>query len=195
MDITLEALGLTKKAVEEKVIEVAVERLLSGATYDESGNVEYIDSKLHDKMKALVKERIDETVNIFGEKHILPNVSEYIQNITLEKTNQWGEKQGDGKTFIEYLVQQAENYMTEEVDADGKTKKEHRGGGSYWTGSTTRIVYMIDKHLNYEIKEAMKQALVNANSSISMGIQEAVKMKLAEIQESLSISVISKKKR
>lgn len=194
MEITLESLGLTKKALEEKVIEIAVEKLLSGVTYDEDGNVDYIDSKLQEKMKKLIKERIDETVNIFAEKNVLPKVSEYIETINLQETNTWGEKKGEPLTFIEYLLKRAEAYMCEEVDTDGNSAKDcKRRGRSFYGSKHTRLAYMVDKHLYISIETAMKQALKDVDSIIAEGLCETVKIKLKEIQEKISIGMNVKK--
>lgn len=189
MEITLESLGFTKKALQEKVIELTVEKLLCGVTYDEDGNVETVDSKLQEKMRKLIKEKIDETVKIFAEKDVLPNVQKYIEDINLQQTNQWGEKQGEKITFIQYLVKCAENYMLEKVDYDGKAQSE----SSYsWSGKQTRIAYIVDKHLHYSISTAMQNSLKIANDAIAQGIAETVKIKLDEIKESIKVGVSMK---
>ncbi len=190
MEITLESLGLTKKALEEKVIELAVEKLLSGVTYDEYGNVETVDSGLQKKMRKLIIERIDETISIFAEKYVLPKVSDYIQNINLQETNKWGEKKNEKLTFIEYLIQRAEVYMKEPVDSYGYSQEECRTKRDTWYGSKSmRIEFMIDKYLHNSIESAMKDALSIANKALVTGIQETVKMKLEEIVKSIKIGI------
>lgn len=191
MEITLESLGLTKKAVEEKAIEVAVEKLLYGKTYDDCGNEDDVDTKLHDKLKVLIKERIDETINVFAEKHVLPKVSEYIENIVLQTTNKWGEKKGEPLSFIEYLIERAEEYMKEQVDNQGKSKSE--SGGYSWSGKETRITHLIHQHLKYNIEKAAKESLKSANDVISEGICKTVEIKLKEVVDSLKVNVSTNK--
>jgi hypothetical protein len=48
---------------------------------------------------------------------------------------------------------------------------------------------MIDKHLHFSIESAMKSAVSNANSAIVGGLEETVKIKLAEIAKSLKVTV------
>ena len=47
---------------------------------------------------------------------------------------------------------------------------------------------MIHKYLQYQLENFAKEALKTANDSIIGGIQEAVKIKLAEVQKNLKIS-------
>lgn len=194
MEITLESLGLTKKALQDRIIELAVERLLTGVTYDEDGNIDFIDSKYHEKMKNLIKDRINETITIFAEKHVLPKVNEYIENIALQQTNQWGEKKGTSVTFIEYLIQRANEYMVEEVNSDGRSKDECKNrNDSFYSTKQTRVAFMIDKYLYITIQNAMQEALKNANTSIVNGIEATVKLQLEEISKSMKCALSIKK--
>lgn len=193
MEITLESLGFTKKQLQERVIETAVERLLTGVSYDEDGNTQSVDTKLYGKLQTLIKERIDETIRIFAEKNVLPKVTEYIETLILQKTNSWGEKEGKPFTFIEYLISRSENYMLEQVDSDGRSEAECRDGGKSWYGSkTNRITFLVNKNLHDNIETAMKNALVIANNSIATGITETVKTKLNEIIMALKVTVGTK---
>ena len=189
MEITLESLGFTKKQLQEKVIEHAVEKLLSGVTYDEDGNTEAIDSKLQEKMRRLIVDKIEETIKIFAETNVLPNVQKYVEEIKLQQTNQWGEKKGENISFTEYLIKRAEAYMLEKVDNEGKSQKELPYS---WLGIQTRIAYMVNKHLHHSIEIAMKNALQIANSTLVAGIEDTVKIKLQEIVDSIKCSVKTK---
>lgn len=90
-------------------------------------------------------------------------------------------------SFLEYLVDRAEAYLTEKVSFDGKTKAESRGYS--WNGTQTRLSYLVDRHLHYSIEKAMKNALANANKAIVQGLEDTVKLKLGEIQKSLKVTV------
>lgn len=187
MSIDLESLGFTKEELQERVINQLCKQVMTGTACDEDGNEHFEDSAFAKKLTKNVKEHIDATVAKMAEKHILPRVAEYIENLTLQKTNSWGEKTGEKLTFIEYLTKQAEVYMNEEVNYDGKNKKQC---DSYsWKSTQTRLAHLVHQHLHYSIETAMKNALQIANSAITTGIQETVKLKLKEISEGLKVSL------
>jgi hypothetical protein len=188
MNVTLESLGISKESVEQKLIEHLAQELLTEIQYDHDDDSEYrARSSLAKKLDAMVKQHIDTTINALAQKHVLPNVTSYIENLTLQTTNQWGEKKGAPVTFIEYLTQRAEDYMQEKVNYDGKTKAD--SGGYSWSGTQTRITYMVNQHLHYSIETAMKNALQLATSGIATGLQETVKVKLAEVSQKLKVEV------
>jgi hypothetical protein len=188
MNVTLESLGISKDAIEQKLIEHLAEQLLTEISYDYDDEREYrAKSSLAKKLDAIVKQHIDATINALAEKHVLPNVASYIENLTLQTTNQWGEKKSAPVTFIEYLTQRAEDYMQEKVSYDGKAKSE--ASGYSWNGTQTRITFMVHQHLHHSIEAAMKQALQIATSGIASGLQETVKVKLAEVSQKLKVEV------
>jgi len=191
MEFTLESLGFTKEELQEKVIERLCQQVMEGtAAYDEDREEYFEKSAFAKKLKGLVTEHIDAKIHEIAAEHVLPRMSEFIENLILQKTNCWGEKQGQSVTIIEYIVQRAEAYMTEKVDLNGKP---NTGRDSYWKASDTRIGHMIDGYLKYHIETAMKDALTTANNSIAEGISATVKMKLEEITKTLRVSAGIKK--
>lgn len=185
--ITLESLGFTKEDLQDRVIDQICAQILSGKTYDEDGNEEYADSQFKRKLEERLMKHLTDRVNAIAEAHVLPNITTLMENLVLQTTNKWGEKKGEPVTFIEYLVQRAEAYIQEEVNHQGLSKSQ---ADSYnWSKSTTRIAYMINAHLQYNIEAAMKKALSAANSAIVGGIESAVKIKLEEIVKGLHLSV------
>lgn len=190
MNITLESLGLSKDAIEQKLIDHLAEQLLTEIQYDYDDDSEYrAKSDLAKKLDTIIKQHINTTINALAEKHVLPNVTSYIENLTLQTTNQWGEKKGQPVTFIEYLTQRAEDYMQEKVNFEGKPKGD--ANGYSWSGTQTRITHMVHQHLHHSIEIAMKQALQIATSGIATGLQETVKTKLAEVSQKLKVEVKS----
>lgn len=148
--------------------------------------VERVSGEDFSALDSVLKKAIDEAIDGYCKKNILPRVEQQIREVVLIETNKWGEKVGKPLTFTEYLVSRAEHYITEQVDFNGKTRAED----SYnWRGTQTRIVYLIEKHLHYEIERAMKAALQTANNAIAGGITEAVKIKLGEVVQSLQVNV------
>lgn len=185
LNTTLEYLGISKEDIEKKLIDRMADQLLKETKFDfEDENS--VKSDLIKKMNKLIQKQVDDTVTAIAEKHILPEVASYIENITLQQTNSWGEKIGKSLTFIEYMTQKAHDYLLEKVDFEGKPV----GGNSYGNkAQQTRITHLVGKHLHYNIEHAMKDALAVATSSISTGLQETVKLKLEEISKNLKVSV------
>lgn len=183
MSIDLKDLGLTQ----EELIDRIVVRVASGLMYDDE---EEGDSEFARTIQTRIEERVDQAVDNIALRNVLPSMEEYIETATLQATNDWGTPKGDPMTFVEYLVARAEAYMTEGVNYEGKTKAENRYDS--WKKTQTRIAHMVDRHLHYSIETAMKNALQVANNAISEGIQEAVKIKLAEVVEKLKVEVKTK---
>lgn len=180
---------------EEKIIEKVVGQIADQMLYGKVGDLDYDEvecggtTKFRDAVDTLIKKRIDDAVEAVAAKHTLPNLTDYLESLCLQKTNQWGEKKGESITFIEYLAQRADAYMREPVSYDGKTK----GQDSFqWRQYGTRVEYMIDKHLQHSISTAMKTALENANKSIAEGLKEAVNAKINQIAVQLETKVTKK---
>jgi hypothetical protein len=185
--ITLESLGFTKEELQNRVVDQLCENILSGKGYDEDGAEYYEDSQFKKKLEERLKEHINATIGAIAEKHVLPNVTAYIENLCLQETNKWGEKTGQKVTFIEYLTQRADAYIREDVNYQGKSKSE---GDSYnWSKNTSRISYLINSHLQYAIEGMTKAALANANKSIVGGIEQAVKIQLEQTLGKLKLDV------
>lgn len=188
--LTLESLGLSQDSLADRLVDKLAEGLLSSLDYDEDGHTFRGESPFANKLNRMVKDRLDALVDELGTKHVLPKVEEMVEGMVLQQTNQWGEKTGKPATFIEYLTQRADHWMREEVNYDGKTKDQDSGYNFRKAG--TCVSYLIDKHLQYSIETAMKAAVATANQSIIGGLQEAVKIKLAEVAASLKVEVKTK---
>lgn len=185
--MNLQDIGFTKEELQQRVVDQLCGQVMSTTTFDDIGDEVTFPSDLAKQLKGLVAEQVSATVTALAEKHILPNVSGYIETLTLQETNSWGERTGEPITFIEYLTARAEAYMQEKVDFDGKSKAESNGYS--WSGKQTRITNLIHRHLQYSIEAAMKDALKIATGSIVTGIQETVKIQLGEISKTLKTSV------
>lgn len=189
--ITIESLGLSKDELANRIVDAAVFQMLNHAelVVDEDGE-EYTDhrpTKLGLALQDRIKRKIDEAVDEIAAKNVLPNVASYVENLTLQETNKWGEAKGQKLTFVEYLVQRAEAYIQEPVNYEGKSKDE--AGGYGWSKSQTRVAHLIHKHLHYQIETAMKTALADLNKSVALGLHETVRVKLNEALTKLSTEV------
>ncbi len=183
--ISFEALGISKEELTEKLLDRLVEDFTTDVEWDQDGNEVGRRSTMAKRITDQIKAHIDATVTRLGEEHVLPRVTEIIEGLVLQTTNQWGEKTGKGVTFIEYLTQRAEAFMIEDVDYAGKPK----GADYNWRKHSTRVAHMIDSHLQRSIDTAMKKALEDANSSISNGLLAAVKHSLSEATGRLKVDV------
>lgn len=183
---TLKALGLSVEELEQKIVDKAVDELMR--TVDIDGFTD--SSPVANKIKLKIKEFIDAKVTAIAEEHILPNVTNLIETIVLQTTNQWGEKQGAAVTFIEYMTQRAEAYIKEQVNYEGKGKGDSNSYG--WSGTQTRITYLIHQHLHYTIENAIKSMLTGANKELAAALAETCKIKLADITAKLDVNVKTK---
>jgi hypothetical protein len=186
--ITIESLGITSNELIDRVVQRVADSVLEYPVYDEDG--EPAGARDTAFMKALEKkvaEKIDAAVSAIAGRNVLPNIEQYVENLCLQQTNQWGERTGQKLTFTEYLVQRAEAYLVEPVDYEGRAKGERDAYS--WKASGTRVSHIVHKHLQYSIQTAMEGALKTANSKIVEGIERAVKIKLKEVSEALKVDV------
>jgi hypothetical protein len=184
MEFTCEQIGMDQEELQERVVAGLVEKILL------ENDDQFVQGQVMTEVGKRVLAAIDEKVVVVCDEFVLPRIEALVDDLCLQKTNRWGEKVGEKMTFTEYLIQRAEQYLTIDVNTDGESKGESRS--SYWSKSQTRISHMIDKHLHYEISRAMKAAVDEANKSITEGLEEACKIKLAEIGESLKVEVKTK---
>lgn len=185
--LTLAQLGLTEETLADRLVDKLAKAMLESLQYDEESGEWYGESAFAKRLSARVADQLNSVVDTLAEKHILPRVAEMVETLTLQETNKWGEKLGKPLTFVEYLTQRADAWMREDVDYQGKTK----GQDSFsWKKSGTRVEYMIDKHLQYQISDAMTKAVSAANKSIVEGLQSAVNIKLGEIKVQLDTKIV-----
>lgn len=186
MSNVLQELGITKAELQERLIKRLADELMGRAEQDDYDGYAS-DATFKKKMEAHIRERVDATIEKLAKKHVLPKVGEYIETLTLEQTNKWGEKRGKTFTFIEYLVERCHAYMTEEVNYEGKSKAE---ADSYsWSARTTRVAHMVHSHLSHSISTAISTALKDFNTSVGNGLAEAVKMQLEATLAKLRVEV------
>jgi hypothetical protein len=186
MQFDLQSIGLTQEELQSRVVAAITDQILTARFSDEDGNEQERQSKFKEELKKQAKDAIDAKVREIGEKYVIPQISEMVESISLEETNRWGEKTGKGSmTFIEYLTKKAEEYVQEPVNHDGKSKSADNYN---WSPKSTRIVYLINNHLQFSIQTAMKNALDTANKSIVGGLEAAVKMALQDAQSKLQVT-------
>ena len=186
-DKLLTLIGLDQTEIQNRVVKELVRQLLYQTTYNEDGDACEVSSEMATSIKKAAKDAINTAVDKIAQEQMVSKVEQLIQDCTLQKTNEWGEKVGNSLTFTEYLVSRADFWLKEPVDHNGKPKSTQ---DSYnWKSSGTRIAYMIDKYLQYTIENAMKGAMQNANKSIAGGILKAIEFSLAEVLQKLKVEV------
>lgn len=185
--MNLKELGFTKEELFNRVVDQCVHQLLSSESYDEDGTPHETHSRFQSTIQKLIKDRIDETVNAIAEKHVLPNVTKQIESVVMQETNRWGEATGKPLSFIEYISQRAEKWMTEPVNRDGKTKGED--GYSSFSPTGSRINYIVDAHLSSQIKTAIEAALKDSIGTVSRGIHEACRLAINQVATRLDVKV------
>ncbi len=183
MEFTCEQIGITQEELQERVVAGLVDKILGSKADDDEDN--HIRLTVLEEAQQIIVGAINDKVDAIAAAHILPRIEAMIEGLVLQQTNQWGEKKGEPVTFIEYLIERAEAYMTAPVDFEGRAKGEVSYGSS-WKSKTSRIAFMIDRHLQYSIEHALDAVLKDANAVIKGGIEEAVKIKLKEISIALA---------
>lgn len=183
-------LDMTQEELREEVLKRAAEKLLAevmGVDIDDI--VERLQTRIETEVKSAVSTAVTGAADRAIAKHVDPYFQQKIEDFVFQQTNAWGEKTGEPKTFREMLLARAEAYITEPVSYDGKTKSQD----SYnWKANTTRVAYMVDKHLQYHIESAMKTALAEANNNIAKGLADAVKISIAQATGALKVAVTSR---
>ena len=190
LNLSLEELGLTAESLADRVVEAVTRQLTTSIDHDEDGIECESRSPFIRAMQEQIRKAVDAKVQEIAERDLLPKIGQHIESMTLQTTNQWGQKTGKPMTFIEYLTAKAEAYLTEQVDYEGKGKGQRDGYS--WKGTQTRLTHIIHGHLHYSIERAMKEAVDGANKVIVGGLEAAVKVKLGEIASALKVEVNTK---
>lgn len=183
----LSDLGISKDDLVERVIARASEELLTVLNHGDEDGEYRSESPLAKAIEKRVRKYIDDTIDRLATAHVLPKVGEMIERLTIQETNRWGERTGKALTFIEYLAQRAEAYLTEQVNFEGKGKTE--SSAYSWSGTQTRLTHLVHQHLHYAIEHAMKNAVGVVNEKMEAALLETAKAKLGEIAKTLSVSV------
>lgn len=188
MNITLESLGLSVEQMQDRLVEAMIDRFLTSNVSDEDGEPVAIVSKFQTSIREAILTRVDESVERLIAPALDGSITSYIDNYKIQSTNGYGEPKREPETITEYIIRRANEYLTEGVNFEGKSKKEYSSSGrdSYgYKDATTRVAFLIDKRLNDEIAKAMQEALKTANEAITGGLKSAVAFELNKINAKL----------
>lgn len=185
----IEMLGLSQEELQTRVVERIADDLLYSKSTDEDGQDHAFTSKIVNELRKLIEKTVGERVEAYGKEHVEPAVIKFIEDMTIQPTNSYGEKKAPAMTFKEFMVKKAEEFVNEKVDFQGKAK----GSSDYgWSGTQTRLASMMHHHLHYNIENAVKQAINSVNESVGQAIADTAKMKLDEIVKKLHIAVTTR---
>jgi len=176
MNINLASLGLDKKELRALVVDKIVDSLMNG---------EDAESAFVNGVQAAYREEIKSRVQKLAEQKVLPKVEELLESTNFQETNRWGEATKPKLTLKEFLIAEAQRWMAEQVNYEGKPNE---GNGYGWKGYQTRLCHMVHQHLHYEIERSVKSALEDFNNKLAKGLEETVKIKLAEALKGLQVS-------
>lgn len=185
MELTLETLGISREEIQDRVVRQIASDLLTSTFIDEDGDeTGRRKSAFRERLDAAINERIDTAFAELAEKHVLSNPQKYLESVRFGQTNRWGEPKREPQTILEHLDELCQNYLTETVNFNGKTRAED----SYnFKPAQTRIAYMIHQHLHYHIDGAVKKSLADFNKNVAQGIADTVKIQLQEALDRLRV--------
>lgn len=180
----LKSLGFTEAELQVRVVDKIVEALLFETHSDEDGRQARLSSRFDKTTRAAIMAKIDESITNLADKIVLPQITGQLESLCLQPTNEWGEKNGEPLTFIKYITDRANSYMSEPVDFNGNPKKN---SDYSWKPAGTRLVYLMEKHLHYHISRAVEGMFREANAQIAGGIQAAIKISLQNVLAGIEI--------
>jgi hypothetical protein len=110
MDIkTLQSLGISVESLGDRIVEQAVETLLSSAGFNPDTEEETrYESKFKREIEARIQKAVDDKIAALAAEHLIPRVGELIEAANMRKTNEWGESKTPPMTFKEYIAHRAE---------------------------------------------------------------------------------------
>jgi hypothetical protein len=174
MDLaTLESLGITREEVLEKVTAKIAASCRSDRSFEER-----VSEEVYSRIEKLVTGSIRKTID----KHVTTDLLAGVEGLVLRKTNTYGEPTGETLTFREYISQQAENYLLEKVDRDGKIS-------SYGDRSQTRGAYIISEAIADNLRKILSEAMMNAQTVLAKSVTETVKLQMEEIVKKFNLNI------
>lgn len=194
MDIeTLKALGISPEELGQRIVDQAVEVLLSSTGFDPDTEEETrYESRFKREIEARIQKAVDQKIAALAAEHVLPRVGELIEAADMRRTNGYGEPKGPSMTFKEYIAHRAEQYMTEDVDHNGKSKAdlEARNESTYnWHVCGPRLTVLMRRYIRDTLERHATAALTDVNKVIAKNIEQAAKDAIAAASASLKVSV------
>lgn len=194
MDIkTLEALGVSAEDLADRIVDQAVNTLLSSTGFNPDTEEETrYESRFKREIEARVQKAVDEKIAALAAVHIVPRVGEMIEQADMRKTNGYGEPKGPSLTFKEYIAHRAEVYMTEDVDYHGNSKAdlEARSESTYnWRNCGPRLTVLMRNYIADSLEKHAKAAVNDVNKVIAKNIENAARDAITAAAGAIKVSV------
>jgi hypothetical protein len=190
MDIeTLKALGVSPDELAERIVDQAVETLLSFTGYNEDGEkTGSYASRFRKEIEARVQASVDAKITALAAEHIVPKVGEMIESANMRRTNQYGEPVSAPMTFKEYIAHRAEVYMSEPVNYNGKSKNEESDSYNFRVEGP-RLTVLMRMYIRETLEKHAKAAVTDVNQVIAKSIQKSAVDAIAAASAALKVSV------
>lgn len=190
MDIaTLEALGINKEDLAERIVDQAVSALLYSTGFNpETEEETRYESRFQKEVEKRVQQAVDAKIAALAAEHVLPKVGEMIEQADMRKTNGYGEPVSPPMTFKEYIAHRADAYMSEDVNYQGQSKSE--SGDSYnWRKEGPRLTVLMKMYIKDTLEKSAKAAVTDVNKVIAANIEKAAKDAIVSAAANLKVSV------
>lgn len=185
---TLKSLGISPEELGNRIVDQAVEALLSSTGFDPDTEEETrYESRFKQEIEARIQKAVDEKIAALAAVHLIPRVGELIEAADMRKTNEWGESKSPPMTFKEYIAYRAERYMSEDVDINGKSRAE--ANDSYWRKSGPRLTVLMQMYIRDHLQKCASAAVTDINKVIAKNIEQAAKDAITAASASLKVSV------
>jgi hypothetical protein len=184
---TLESLGISIETIHDRIVDQAVETLLSSSGFDPDSDQEVrYESRFKKEITARIQKAVDEKIAALAAVHLIPRVGEMIESADMRRTNTYGEPKSPPMTFKEYLASRAEVYMSEDVDYTGKSKEE---GGYNWRSCGPRLAVLMKSYIKDSMDAAAKSAVNDINKVIANNIEKVAKDAIASAASAIKVAV------
>ena len=189
----LEALGISIEDLAERIVDQAVERLLTSTGFDPENDEEVsYESQFKREIEKRIQLAVDAKIGALADQHLVPRVGEMIEKTNMRRTNHYGEPKGEPMTFIEYIASRAEVYMSEDVDYNGKSKAdlEARNASTYnLQPSGPRLTVLMRSYIRDTLEKHATAAITDVNKVIAQNIQKAAQDAIASAASAIKVSV------
>ncbi len=189
MDLaSLEALGITKADLIERIVDKAVSDLMESHGFDENDEERTYESQFKREIDKRIQQAVDAKITAIANEHLVPRVGELIEAADMRQTNRYGEPKTPPMTFKEYIASRAESYMSEEVDINGESKAE-KGDSYNFRPCGPRLTVLMRQYIRSSMEEAAKKAVNSVNEAISKGIEKAAVEAIRTTAASIKVAV------
>lgn len=166
---TLKMLGITRKDILDRLVDKLAEELLSESHEDNGGGLAIaVEKELQKRMSDAVSSAL---ANITA-----PTIAEAIKTFKLTETNTWGEPKKEPKTFTEYLMDHAKEFLAQPVKYNGETDTGYSSDKKH-----TRLVFLAKQSVEKEVLEAVKKMFLEAHQTINAGLMAAIRSEMSNL--------------